>query len=93
MSNKFILITGCSSGIGLDAVRRLKTHGYNVLASCRKSYDVGVLLQQGIDCIQLDLASSESIQSALEDIRAHGQLYALVNNGAFGVPGAVAARA
>jgi len=89
MSNKFIFISGCSSGIGLDAVRTLKAHGYNVLASCRKPYDVGVLLQQGIDCIQLDLASSESVQTALGEIREHGELYALVNNGAFGVPGAV----
>ncbi len=89
MSNKFIFISGCSSGIGLDAVRALKTRGYNVLASCRKPYDVGVLLQQGIDCIQLDLANSESVQSALEEIRDHGTLYGLVNNGAFGVPGAV----
>ncbi|MCP4010529.1 MAG: SDR family NAD(P)-dependent oxidoreductase [Proteobacteria bacterium] len=89
MSTKFIFISGCSSGIGLDAVRTLKTRGYDVLASCRKPYDVGVLLQQGIDCIQLDLASSESVQSALEQIREHGELYALLNNGAFGVPGAV----
>jgi len=89
MSNKFIFISGCSSGIGLDAVRALKTRGYDVLASCRKPYDVGVLLQQGIDCIQLDLSSSESVQSALEEIREHGELYGLVNNGAFGVPGAV----
>ena len=89
MSNKFIFITGCSSGIGLDAVRELKSRGYDVLASCRRAYDVGHLLQQGIDCIQLDLASSKSIQEALLVIRKHGQLYALVNNGAFGVPGAV----
>ncbi len=89
MSNKFIFISGCSSGIGLDAVRELKSRGYEVLASCRKPYDVGHLLQQGIDCIQLDLASSESIQNALHEIRDHGQLYALVNNGAFGVPGAI----
>lgn len=89
MSNKFIFITGCSSGIGLDAVRALKSRGYEVLASCRKPYDVGRLLQQGIGCIQLDLASSGSIQEALHEIRDYGQLYALVNNGAFGVPGAV----
>lgn len=89
MSNKFIFITGCSSGIGLDAVIALKKKGYDVLASCRKPYDVGVLLTRGIDCIHLDLASSDSIQSALKDIREHGDLYALVNNGAFGVPGAV----
>lgn len=89
MSNKFIFITGCSSGIGLDAARTLKARGYDVLASCRRAYDVGVLLQQGIDCIQLDLSSSESIQSALDEIREHGELYGLINNGAFGVPGAV----
>ena len=89
MSNKFIFISGCSSGIGLDAVQALKTRGYNVLASCRKPYDVGILLQQGIDCIQLDLASSESVQTALLEIKQHGQLYALINNAAFGVPGAV----
>jgi len=94
MSNKFVFISGCSSGIGLDAVLRLKRAGYDVLASCRKPYDVGVLLQRGIDCIELDLASSKSVQSALQEIRQHGedngsQLYGLVNNGAFGVPGAV----
>jgi len=93
MSNKFIFITGCSSGIGLDAAIRLKRQGYHVLASCRKPYDVGVLLTRGIECVQLDLASSESIQMALSDIREHaeeyGPLYALINNGAFGVPGAV----
>lgn len=89
MSNKFVFISGCSTGIGLDAARTLKTRGYDVLASCRRPYDVGVLLQNGIDCIELDLASSESVQAALRDIEAHGQLYGLVNNGAFGVPGAV----
>ena len=89
MSNKFVFITGCSSGIGLDAARSLKARGYDVLASCRQALDVERLTQQGIDCIQLDLADSASIQSALEHIGAHGELYALVNNGAFGVPGAV----
>ncbi|MEE9447011.1 MAG: SDR family NAD(P)-dependent oxidoreductase [Arenicellales bacterium] len=89
MSNKFVFITGCSSGIGLDAAKTLTARGYKVLASCRRAYDVGVLLQQGIECIQLDLADSDSVQAALLEIKAFGQLYALVNNGAFGVPGAV----
>jgi short-subunit dehydrogenase len=89
MSNKFVFISGCSSGIGLDALRTLKKRGYKVLGSCRRPYDVGNLLQQGIDCIQLDLASSESVQNALQEIAEFGELYALVNNGAFGVPGAV----
>ena len=92
MDNKaqqFVFVTGCSSGIGLDVVKTLKENGYKVLASCRKPYDVDKLLQQNIDCIELDLAESDSIQSAMQDIRKFGELYALVNNGAFGVPGAV----
>ena len=89
MPNKFVFITGCSTGIGLDAAVTLKARGYDVLASCRNPSDADTLLQQGIDCIELDLARSESIQSALDAIRDHGELYALVNNGAFGVPGAV----
>ncbi len=89
MSNKFVFISGCSTGIGLDIARTLKSRGYKVLASCRRPYDVGVLLQQGIDCIDLDLASSESVQAALRAIAEQGELYALVNNAAFGVPGAV----
>ena len=86
---KLVFVTGCSTGIGLDIVKTLKTRGYKVLASCRKPADVDTLLQQGIDCIELDLADSAAIQSALHYIQKHGELYALVNNGAFGVPGAV----
>lgn len=93
MSNKFVFITGCSTGIGLDAAIRLTREGYQVLTSCRRPYDAGVLLTRGIECIQLDLADSASVQAALNDIRdysrEHGPLYALINNGAFGVPGAV----
>ncbi len=89
MSRKFIFITGCSSGIGQDAAKTLQLRGYRVLASCRQPHDVGVLLEQGIECIELDLADSSSVQTALNEIKEHGQLVGLVNNAAFGLPGAV----
>ncbi|MEC7669785.1 MAG: short-chain dehydrogenase, partial [Pseudomonadota bacterium] len=33
---KSILITGCSSGIGLDAAQMMQRRGWRVFASCRK---------------------------------------------------------
>lgn len=90
--NKSILITGCSSGIGLEAARTLRQRGYRVFASCRKSADVERLQGEGfVDALVLDLASSDSIQTAVEQVleRTSGQLFALFNNAAYGLPGAV----
>jgi NAD(P)-dependent dehydrogenase (short-subunit alcohol dehydrogenase family) len=89
---KSILITGCSSGIGLAAARTLRERGYRVFASCRKQADVDRLQNEGFsDALRLDLTSSDSIQAAVEQVldRASGQVFALFNNGAYGLPGAV----
>lgn len=89
---KSILITGCSSGIGLCAALSLQARGYLVVASVRKQQDIEALRAQGLKhVIQLDLDSSASIDSAIKqtlDISG-GSLFALFNNGAFGQPGAV----
>ena len=37
---KSVLITGCSSGIGLESALELKRQGFWVLAACRKPEDV-----------------------------------------------------
>lgn len=89
---KSILITGCSSGIGLQAARTLKERGYRVFASCRKHADVDLLKSEGFaEALVLDLASSDSIQAAVEQVleRTAGKLFALFNNAAYGLPGAV----
>ncbi len=89
---KRILVTGCSSGIGYDAARQLRDRGYDVIASCRKLEDVTRLQAQGFNCWQIDLADSQSIQAACQRLASESQnhpLYGLVNNGAFGIPGAV----
>ncbi|MBJ7537289.1 SDR family oxidoreductase [Marinomonas transparens] len=87
-----ILITGCSSGIGLEAAKMLQQRNFLVVASCRHQKDVEKLKAQGIKhVVQLDLADSASIAKGLEDTLAitDGHLYALFNNGAYGQPGAV----
>lgn len=88
---KSILITGCSSGIGQCCAHELKKRGYRVFATARKPDDVTQLKAQGLESLKLDLASSESINSAVDEIleQTNGQLYALFNNAAYGQPGAV----
>ena len=91
MESKSILITGCSTGIGNCLARGLRERGYRVFASARKESDVAALSAAGFESLSLDLDSSGSIRAAVETVldRTQGRLYALVNNGAYGQPGAV----
>jgi len=88
---KNILVTGCSTGIGLDAIEALRTRGYRVIASARKSEDVNRLAALGFDAIQLDLNDSDSIRGGVAKVAklTDGKIDALFNNAGFGQPGAV----
>lgn len=91
MAERSILITGCSSGIGLDAARGLKARGWRVFATCRKATDCERLRAEGLESFPLDLADPTSIGDAVTEAlaRTGGTLDALFNNGAFACPGAV----
>lgn len=90
---KKVVITGCSSGIGLVAANDLLRRGYHVFAACRKPQDVQRMNDLGFTGIELDLDSSESVARAAEQILelSGNQLYALFNNGGFGVYGPLTA--
>jgi NAD(P)-dependent dehydrogenase (short-subunit alcohol dehydrogenase family) len=91
MAERSILITGCSSGIGLDAARGLKARGWRVFATCRKPEDCDRLQAEGLESFPLDYADEASIEAAVAEVivRTGGTLDALFNNGAFACPGAV----
>lgn len=91
MTGKSILITGCSSGIGLCVAQGLQRRGYRVFATARQPQDVSRLQQMGLESLQLNLADSDSIHHAVDEIllRSGGRLDALFNNGAYGQAGAV----
>lgn len=90
-NNRSVLITGCSSGIGLDTALTLKAQGFEVYATARKAEDVQKLSQLGLTAIRLDLADERSIDDAVAWVltQTQGALFALFNNGAYGQPGAI----
>ena len=91
MADRSILITGCSSGIGLDAARTLKARGWRVFATCRQETDCARLRGEGLESFRLDYADEASVAAAVAEVAARtgGRLDALFNNGGYGQPGAV----
>lgn len=85
-----VLMTGCSSGIGLDAARGLKARGWRVFATCRQEKDCERLRGEGLESFVLDYADEASIAAAVAEVAARtgGTLDALYNNGAFALPAA-----
>ncbi|HHQ69685.1 MAG TPA: SDR family NAD(P)-dependent oxidoreductase [Halothiobacillaceae bacterium] len=89
---KNILITGCSSGIGLNAAETLAKRGHRVIAGVRRESDLQALrLNAALIPVLLDLDDTQSIAAGLDRALSHtgGRIDALFNNAAFGLPGAV----
>lgn len=90
--SRSILITGCSTGIGLSAADILHKRGYRVFATAQKQSDVDMLQSKGlVDSLLLDVDDSRSIKKGLQEIlvKTGGTLDALFNNAGFALPGAV----
>ncbi len=80
-----ILITGTSSGYGLEIARHFLSRGWNVIATMRKP-DMTVLpASERLRILPLDVTDMQSITAA---IKAAGRVDVLVNNAGIGVVGA-----
>lgn len=88
---KNILVTGCSTGIGYTVAKGLQQRGYQVFTTARKAEDIARLEAEGLKVIELELADSNSVQDAANELmlRTGGKLFAVFHNGAYGQPGAV----
>ncbi|MCE8001577.1 SDR family NAD(P)-dependent oxidoreductase [Billgrantia ethanolica] len=90
-TQRSVLVTGCSSGIGHAAAHALAKRGWRVFATARREEDLTRLRNEGLEALPLELVSSDSIAACVEQLLAHtgGRLDALFNNAAYGQPGAV----
>ncbi len=88
LQNQIVLVTGCSSGIGLGLVRELKRLGHTAIASARREQSLEELRAEGFDAVQLDVVDRPSVDRAVgEVIERYGQIDVLINNAGFNVYG------
>jgi len=81
-SQKAVLITGASSGIGRLAAEQLASAGYFVYAGARKDKDIESLNAiDNVMAVRLDVTKQDDIDAAVKKIEAEGRgLWGLVNN-------------
>ncbi|MET0533081.1 MAG: SDR family oxidoreductase [Steroidobacter sp.] len=82
---KTVLITGCSSGYGLETARYFLDQGWNVVATMRTPREDVLPRSQRLRVVALDVTDPKSIEAALEAI---GPIDVLVNNAGIGLFGA-----
>ncbi|MGX5665862.1 SDR family oxidoreductase [Rhizobium daejeonense] len=82
---KTVLITGCSSGYGLETARYFHEKGWSVIATMRNPRDGLLPASERIRMLPLDVTDPESIAAAVEKA---GPIDVLVNNAGIGVVGA-----
>ena len=80
-----VLITGCSSGYGLETARHFHAQGWNVIATMRTPARASCPDRSRLRVLPLDVTRPESIAAALE---ASGPIDVLVNNAGIGLFGA-----
>jgi NAD(P)-dependent dehydrogenase (short-subunit alcohol dehydrogenase family) len=82
---KTLLITGCSSGYGLETARYFHERGWNVFATMRTPRRHVLPESDRLHVIPLDVTQPDSISAALQ---ASGPIDVLVNNAGIGLLGA-----
>jgi len=88
-SQKAVLVTGASTGIGRKITERLAADGYFVYAGARKDRDLAELNAiENVQALRLDVTKPEEIAAAVEAVTAAGRgLHGLVNNAGVAITG------
>jgi len=91
-----ILITGCSSGFGLESALAFAANGDTVVATMRNLDRSSALDERAraagteIETLALDVSSDDSVATAVNDVvNRHGRIDVLVNNAGVGHMGAI----
>jgi short-subunit dehydrogenase len=90
MTNKTVLITGASSGIGKATAKELVEKGYTVYTAARRVEKMEDLRDLGCVPLKMDITMEEDIEAVVERIRKEqGGVDILINNAGFGTQGSI----
>ena len=85
MTERTVLITGCSSGIGRATAEVFLAEGWTVYATSRDTDDIADLAERGCRTASLDVTVQDDVDRVAERIETEaGRLDCLVNNAGFG---------
>ena len=94
--SKIALVTGCSSGIGLQTAIDLAKNGYTIYATMRnldKKNKLEVAAQKAnvkLNIVQLDVSDDNSVSKVIDQIKnEHQRIDVLVNNAGYGLFGSI----
>jgi NAD(P)-dependent dehydrogenase (short-subunit alcohol dehydrogenase family) len=85
MTDRTVLITGCSSGIGRATAEAFLDENWTVYATSRDTDDIADLAEQGCETASLDVTVDADIERVLDRIDGDtGRVDCLVNNAGYG---------
>ena len=80
MNQKVALVTGASSGIGMEAARELAAEGFIVYGAARRVDRMSPLADAGIRTLEMDVTREESMKAGVaEIIEKEGRIDVLVH--------------
>src|SRR6201986_4047024 len=87
LKGKRVLVTGVSSGLGVETARTLAAHGAQVVGAARDLKKAEAATEQvrtqaahggGLELVELDLASLASVRACAESLTSRGEPFDLV---------------
>lgn len=95
LQGKTALVTGASSGLGVDFARHLAARGCNLILVARRENQLRVVQEEigqrygvEVQIIPMDLAAESAPQALYDQIKAEGkQVDVLINNAGYGLYG------
>lgn len=88
--NSVVLISGCSSGIGLSLAHEFASRGCRVFATARRPEVIEHLKKEKMEIVALDVTDQKSIDTCMAEVIARaGKIDVLVNNAGYALIGPV----
>jgi NAD(P)-dependent dehydrogenase (short-subunit alcohol dehydrogenase family) len=80
LSGQRILITGASAGLGVETARALTAHGAKVVGAARDLAKARAATAhiEGLELVELDLASLASVRKAADELNGAGQTFDVI---------------